>query len=70
MNHNDENNDKIERLGVLLYNAIVYIAEITDQLSNDPQEQLEWYMDTLGITEQELSEIGIDWFDSAKKRRN
>lgn len=54
---------EIERYKVLLYNAIVYIAEATDSLSEQgTAEQSRWYEETLGITAEELESIGIDWF--------
>ena len=57
--------EKIARLKVLLRNAIEYIAESTDSLSEfGTKEQREWYEETLGITAEEMSEIDLDWFDN------
>lgn len=42
----------IERYKVLLYNAISYIAETTG-------ETVTWFEKTIGITGEELSEIGM-----------
>ena len=55
--------EEIARLKVLLRNAIEYIAESTDSLSEiGTEEQREWYEETLGITAEELKSIGLDWF--------
>lgn len=57
--------EQIERLKTLLYNAVLYIAEATDSLSEiGTEEQRKWYEETLGITEEELENIGIDWFSN------
>lgn len=50
------------RLKVLLYNAIVWIdEECGDFFVSDKVDVYEWYRRTLGITKQELKEIGVDW---------
>lgn len=55
--------EEIARLKTLLYNAIVYVAEATDSLSEQgTEEQRKWYEETLGITAEEMESIGIDWF--------
>lgn len=52
--------EQIERLKTLLYNAIEYIAEDTDSLSKiGTKNECEWYEETLGITAEELTEIGF-----------
>ena len=54
---------KIKDWKSYLYNAIVYLATDTDKLCEmNDQEQLEWFEETIGITAEELLEIGIDWF--------
>ena len=52
-----EGEEKVERLNVLLCNAIEYIHEITGQA--DP----EWYDETLGITSEEMSELDLQCFE-------
>lgn len=52
-----ENEDDIKRLNVLLCNAIEYINELTGQ--TDP----EWYEETLGITNEEMSELDLQCFE-------
>lgn len=52
-----ENEDNIKRLNVLLCNAIEYINELTGQ--TDP----EWYEETLGITNEEMSELDLQCFE-------
>lgn len=52
-----EGEEKIERLNVLLCNAIEYIHEITGR--TDP----EWYDETLGITNEEISELDLQCFE-------
>lgn len=52
-----EGEEKVERLNVLLCNAIEYIQEITGQ--TDP----EWYDETLGITSEEMSELDLQCFE-------
>ena len=52
-----ENEDDIKRLNVLLCNAIEYINELTGQ--TDP----EWYEETLGITNEEMSELDLQRFE-------
>lgn len=44
---------KIERLSVLLCNAIEYINELTGEKEPD------WYEETLGITAEEMSELDL-----------
>ena len=52
-----ENEDDIKRLNVLLCNAIEYINELTGR--TDP----EWYEETLGITNEEMSELNLQCFE-------
>lgn len=52
-----EGEEKVERLNVLLCNAIEYINELTGQ--TDP----EWYEETLGITNEEMSELDLQCFE-------
>lgn len=52
-----ENEDDIKRLNVLLRNAIEYINELTGQ--TDPK----WYEETLGITNEEMSELDLQCFE-------
>lgn len=52
-----EGEDNIKRLNVLLCNAIEYINELTGQ--TDP----EWYEETLGITNEEMSELDLQCFE-------
>ena len=50
-----------KRLEILLYNAIVWIQdECSDFFVGERINEYEWFEETLGITKQELSEIGID----------
>lgn len=52
-----------ERLKTLLYNSIIYISKqynLLDEYDSDGQQK--WYEDTLDITAEELSSIGLNWF--------
>lgn len=60
-----------ERLEILLKNAIVWIDEensnfFTAEVSNE----YEWYKNALGITKDELLEIGVDWIKDGKEIDN
>lgn len=48
--------EEIARLRILLYNAIEYISETTGG-------NCKWYEETLGITAEELTELGFRFVD-------
>ena len=51
-----------ERLKTLLYNAIVKIDKDNQvALRWSVGDEFEWYYNEIGITKEELEEIGIDW---------
>lgn len=53
-----------ERLKTLLYNAIVKIDnDNQDDLRWYVGDEFEWYYNEIGITKEELKEIGIDWLN-------
>lgn len=50
-----------KRLKELLYNAIVWLKEdCGDFFAGDRVNECEWFEEKLGITKQELSELGVD----------
>lgn len=58
------------RLKVLLYNAIVWIdEECGDFFLSDKVDVHEWYKEKLGITKQELQELGVDWIKEASEKK-
>lgn len=57
-----------ERLKTLLYNAIVKIDnDNQDDLCCCVGDEFEWYYNEIGITKEELEEIGIDWLDKEEE---
>ena len=51
-----------ERLQILLKNAIVWIdEENSDFFAAEVDNEYEWYKTALGITKDELFELGVDW---------
>ena len=60
-----------ERLKILLYNAIVWIdEECADFFTSDKVDVYDWYKEKLGITKQELQELGVDWIKEASKEES
>lgn len=57
-----------ERLKTLLYNAIVKIDnDNQDDLRCSVGDEFEWYYNEIGITKEELEEIGIDWLNEEEE---
>lgn len=57
-----------ERLKTLLYNAIVKIDnDNQDDLRWCVDDEFEWYYNEIGITKEELEEIGIDWLNEEEE---
>ena len=53
-----------ERLQVLLRQAIVWIEnESSDYFVSSVDDEYEWFEEEIGITKQELHELGIDWLN-------
>ncbi len=49
-----------ERLRTLLYNAIIWIEdECTDYFANEVDNEYEWFEQAIGITEEDMNELGI-----------
>lgn len=57
-----------ERLEILLKNAIVWIdEENSNYFAAEVSDEYEWYKNALGITKDELLEIGVDWIKDGKE---
>ena len=53
-----------KRLKKLLYNALVWIdEECNDFFVTEIYDEYEWFQNAIGITKQELQELGIDWLN-------
>ena len=53
---------KKDRLKTLLYNAIVWIEEENgDFFTSSVGDEYKWFEQALGITKDEMKEIGVDW---------
>ena len=50
-----------DRLKDLLYNAIVLIESERSEPFDNVEEELAWLEEELGITQEELKEIGVNW---------
>ncbi len=51
---------KKERLKTLLYNALIWIEEdCSDFFVNEVDDEYYWFEQTIGITEEEIKELGI-----------
>lgn len=60
-----------KRLKILLYNAIVWIdEECADFFTSDKIDVYDWYKEKLGITKQELQELGVDWIKEASEEES
>lgn len=49
-----------DKLRTLLYNAIIWIEdECSDFFANEIDNEYEWFEEAIGITEEDLQELGI-----------
>ena len=49
-----------DKLRTLLYNAIIWIEdENSDFFANEVDNEYEWFEEALGITEEDMQELGI-----------
>ena len=57
-----------ERLTVLLKNAITWIDEENSNFfACEIGDEYEWYKNAIGITKDELLEIGVDWIKDSEE---
>lgn len=57
-----------ERLTVLLKNAITWIDEENSNFfACEIGDEYEWYKNAIGITKEELLEIGVDWIKDSEE---
>ena len=52
------------RLKDLLYNAIVLLESERSEPFDDAKEELTWLKDELGITNEELVSVGVNWLSA------
>ena len=58
-----------ERLTVLLKNAITWIDEENSNFfACEIGDEYEWYKNAIGITKDELLEIGVDWIKDSEEK--
>lgn len=50
-----------DRLKDLLYNAIVLLESERSEPFDNVEEELAWFKEELGITNEELMQIGVNW---------
>jgi len=49
-----------DKLRTLLYNAIIWIEdECSDYFANEVDNEYEWFEQAIGITEEDMKELGI-----------
>ena len=49
-----------DKLRTLLYNAIIWIEdECSDFFANEVDNEYEWFEEAIGITEEDMNELGI-----------
>jgi len=49
-----------DKLRTLLYNAIIWIEdECSDFFANEVDNEYEWFEEAIGITEEDMQELGI-----------
>lgn len=51
----------VDRLKDLLYNAIVLLESERSEPFDNVEEELAWLEKEIGITQEELKEIGVNW---------
>jgi hypothetical protein len=57
-----------ERLTVLLKNAITWIDEENSNFfACEIGDEYEWYKNAIGMTKDELLEIGVDWIKDSEE---
>lgn len=59
---------KKDRLKTLLYNALIWIEEeCSDFFVAEVNDEYYWFEQTIGITEEEMKELGIDWLSKGEE---
>ena len=53
-----------DRLKDLLYNAIVLLESERREPFDNVEEELAWLKDELGITNEELVSVGVNWLSA------